>query len=408
MLFIILSIAVGIFNANSARTLNQNAEDRIYYTNGADVVVQANWPSSQVGADGEGSDGFASVSAKEVYYQEPDFKQFTEMEGVESAARVFIEKEAYVEAPLTRKEANKVHIMGIEPYEFGHTAWFRNDLLKYHINDYLNIMNGAPKAVLVSTSLQEKLALNAGDTIRIRWGGQNTTEFTVYAFIDYWPSYNPYRVSAQAVTEIDFVVGNLDYIQMEMIKEPYEVWIKRADGVTDTDINAALDTLDVTLSSVEYSHQEVITAKNDPLLQGLNGMLTLSFVITMIISVIGFLIYWALSIKSRALQFGIFRAMGMSLMSVLGIIIAEQIMISVVAILIGIILGGITSDLFVPMMQLVYNAAQQVPPFIVVASRDDYIKIYAMIGAMLSIGFVTIARIISRIKIAQALKLGED
>ena len=84
------------------------------------------------------------------------------------------------------------------------------------------------------------------------------------------------------------------------------------------------------------------------------------------------------------------------------------IALSVVAIMIGIVLGGITSDLFVPMMQLVYNAAQQIPPFVVVASREDYMKIYALIAAMLLIGLVTISRIISRIKIAQALKLGED
>ena len=49
--------------------------------------------------------------------------------------------------------------------------------------------------------------------------------------------------------------------------------------------------------SVDYLNQEVIEAKNDPLLQGFNGMLTLGFIITMFICVIGFLIYWILSIN---------------------------------------------------------------------------------------------------------------
>ena len=107
---------------------------------------------------------------------------------------------------------------------------------------------------------------------------------------------------------------------------------------------------------------------------------------------VGFLIYWILSIRQRELQFGIFRAMGMSLGKVLGIIVSEQIMISVVSIAVGIILGGITSELFVPMMQMVYAASQQVPPFEVVMQRSDYYKIYAVIGAILAVVFISTAK----------------
>jgi putative ABC transport system permease protein len=42
------------------------------------------------------------------------------------------------------------------------------------------------------------------------------------------------------------------------------------------------------------------------------------------------------------------------------------------------------------------------------ANGADYIKIYAVIGAMISMGFLILWRIISRIKIDQAVKLGED
>ena len=59
--------------------------------------------------------------------------------------------------------------------------------------------------------------------------------------------------------------------------------------------------------------QALITEmKNDPMLQGTNGILTVGFVIVLLLCTVGFLIYWILSIQSRVLQFGIFRAMGMS------------------------------------------------------------------------------------------------
>jgi len=414
MLFIILSIAVGIFNANSARTLNQNAEDRIRYLNGSDIVLDVYWHSNQpISSGGElGGDsslGVPGIGSEALYYSEPNFKQFEDLDGVASAAKVLIKDTGVVKIQKLNKSAGNVKVFGIEPSQFGKTVWFRNDLLPHHINEYLNLINGAPKGVLVSTSLRDQYDLKVGDTITLGWTGQTSVECTIYAFIDYWPGYNPYKeMKDGSIKPVDCVVANLSYLNSKMLKEPYEVWLKRADDATDTQVNESFATLDASLLDVSFSNQEIITAKNDPLLQGLNGMLTLSFIITMIVAAIGFLIYWALSIKGRALQFGIFRAMGMSLLSVIGIIIAEQIMISVVAIMIGIVLGGITSDLFVPMMQLVYNAAQQVPPFIVVASREDYMKIYTLIAAMLLIGLMTISRIISRIKIAQALKLGED
>ena len=83
-------------------------------------------------------------------------------------------------------------------------------------------------------------------------------------------------------------------------------------------------------------------------------------------------------------------------------------MISVVSIIIAILLGGITSDLFVPMLQMVFSSAVQVPQFLVIASRSDYLKIYAVIGCILALGFGILSRILAKMRIDQALKLGED
>jgi hypothetical protein len=79
--------------------------------------------------------------------------------------------------------------------EFAKVSWFRNDLLPYHINDYINLMVDAPKAYLVSSNLREKYKLKEGDTIHISWGDQNYLEGVVYAFVDYWPTYNPNPVA---------------------------------------------------------------------------------------------------------------------------------------------------------------------------------------------------------------------
>ena len=104
----------------------------------------------------------------------------------------------------------------------------------------------------------------------------------------------------------------------------------------------------------------------------------------MFICTIGFLIYWIISMHGRMLQFGIFRAIGMSQKNVIQILILEQLLTSGVAIILGIIIGGIASVLFVPVLQLVFSSVEQVPPFIIIKNREDYLKIYFIIS---SIGF---------------------
>lgn len=403
MMFLVLSIGVGIFSANFARSLNRHGEDSINYALGADVVLTANWSNNaeQIAAEAEAS-GDRNTAKRQVTYIEPDFTPYRQMKTIDAAAKVFIQDKGVVTVgAATSKGMNNVRIMGIDPTDFGRTAWFRNDLLPYHWYEYLNIMVDASKAVLISPDIAETYGLEPGDNIYITWDNQTRAECTVYAVVGYWPGYDTSKHEG-------LVVANLSYLQSRFAKQPYQVWLSRAAGATDTMVNEELGTMDVSIKSVDYANQKIIVLKNDPLLQGINGMLTLSFIITMVITFIGFLIYWVLSIRGRVLQFGIFRAMGMTMRQVLGMIACEQVLISVTSIVVGILLGGIASDLFVPLVQTVYTASGRVLPFLVNGSRSDYWRIYAVLGVMLATGMGVLARTISRTRIDQALKLGED
>ncbi len=409
MIFLILSIAVGIFSANTARTLNQNIEYRLDYAMGADVVLHPYWNT----VPAENPDG--TVIDGENIYIEPAFSNYQEIEGAEAVAKVYTSSDYRVQSSeVSSLSRSNVTVMGIEPASFSKVTWSRDDLFHpYHINNYLELLVDAPRAALVSNSLREQLNLQVGDTIKIATGSQSQTELIVYGFVDYWPSINPYRTGRSSydgeAVRRDFLICNLDFLQSKFTKEPYDVWINKAEGVTDSQIYDYIwSHAELQADEVEYLDQKIIESKNDPLLQGFNGMLTLGFIITMFVCVIGFLIYWILSIKTRTLQFGVLRAMGMSVKNVIGMILCEQGLISLVSILVGIVLGGITSDLFVPMLEMVYSVAEQVPEFVVVASRADYGKIYLIIGLMLVLGIAILSRIIARTKIDQALKLGED
>ena len=429
MLFIILSIAVGLFNANAARTLNQNLEDRICYEIGADVTLAPHWasqtitinqpkvqissvPVSEADAMAHAetraqSSGTAENAITVTTYVKPPDESYMTLEGVESAARVFSSDYGMVRDTAGRyRWVDNVRLLGIEPVDFAHTGWFRDDLLPYHWYHYLNLIVDAPRAALLSRDIADAYDYKVGDSITISWKNENTAEkvgettCTIYGIIDYWPTYDP-------AVHGGCVITNLSLLQTISI-EPYQIWLNKEEGTTDAQILNALREQQLAASQIKYTDQALIALKNDPLLQGLNGMLTLSFIITMLITSIGFLIYWILSIQSRALQFGIFRAIGMSLRGVLGILFMEQLMISVVSILLAIVLGGISSEMFVPMLRLVFSSLTDAPPFLVIATRGDYLKIYAIIGIMLALGLGILSRIVMKLRIDQALKLGED
>ena len=197
MLFIILSISIGVYNADAARTLNQNVEERLRYNIGADVVLQEEWrqisDSGSVIVEGGGAPppGFAAEES-EGRYQEPPFRRFEELPGVAQATPVFYEPDASGRE-FGGDSFSRIALFGIRPREFGEVGWFRSDLLPTHWYHYLNLLSESPAAALISRGLAEESDLEPGDPIYLTWKDQPATLYYVYGIVDYWPGYNPYE-----------------------------------------------------------------------------------------------------------------------------------------------------------------------------------------------------------------------
>ena len=89
-------------------------------------------------------------------------------------------------------------------------------------------------------------------------------------------------------------------------------------------------------------------------------------------------------------------------------LINEQFFISGISIGAGVLVGLISSRLFVPLIQIAYSASDKVIPLEIISSTSDFIRLGAVIGIMLVICMVILGMLISKIRISQALKLGED
>jgi len=408
MIFLIFTMAVGIFSAQSARTINLNNDHMILYRAGADLTFRERWRDNSPGAGGGPGGGPVAMPHRMVYF-EPDFGRFTNFEEVDSLARV---KRRSVNVMRQGSTVNDVQLMAIDTLEFGQTAWYREDLLPVHINHYLNSMAQRADAVLLSDNFRTRFGYSIGDGIIYRDSAGNSARGIIHGFVEHWPGFTPVewvteRTGERVQNEAFLVVSNLGYLQTMWGVMPYEVWM-RTNTPTNRFFYEFADERNLELVFFHDANAAVIASRSDPILQGTNGVLTLGFIVTLLICFTGFLIYWILSIKARVLQFGIFRAMGLSMRDVIGLLINEQLFITLTAVLIGAGVGEIASRLFVPLIQISYSAADQIIPLRIVTDPRDYLNLYGIIGMMIALCLIILGVIISRIKIAQALKLGED
>lgn len=408
MMFLVLTLAIGVLDATTARTINRNVEDRIRYAAGADVTLLEDWPSNKpppsVVVAVPGAPAAPAAPEGRLIYREPDFGKFTRLEGVELATKVFVRRNGF--ADNGRGTYADIVVMGVVPDEFARVAWFSPGLLPHHWHQYLNLLAASPKAMLVSDTLAKRLELAPGESIGLSWEDQDSVDGVIYATVPLWPTWNPYGEGAGGGPGL--VVANLSYLQTALALEPYEVWMKLAAGADVARLYRQLEELEVPLRRIDNAGQALIDAKNDPMLQGTNGTLTLGFVVTMLVSAIGFLITWIIVTQERRMQYGVFRAMGLSRRRVLGMIVWEQLMVSGVAVALGAAIGGIAGGLFVPLLQLTTSAVRQVPPYQVITDPGDYLRVLAVVGVMLAACLAVLGAVVYRLRVAESLKLGEE
>ena len=251
MLFLVITLAIGVFDAKAARTVNRSVEEKIRYATGADVTVREEWPTNRPSAmpSGPGAPGGGDdASLAPIEYREPDFTRYTRLQGVALATKVFRRPDAV--ATLARGTHERAYVMGVVPHEFGVVAWFRPGLLPAHWHQYLNLLAASPSAMLVSEGFARKHGTKTGDTIEITWGDQGYLDGIVYGIVPYWPTWNPHAVVGTGGTR-ELVVANLSYLHAGLALEPYEVWMKLAPGATASDVYRSLADAGVPLLAAE-------------------------------------------------------------------------------------------------------------------------------------------------------------
>ena len=411
--FLVMTIAMGMFNSNMARTINENNRERIEYNLGTDIVLSEQW---KMGA-------YLDKDKKSHwYYEEPDFERYTEnlSNSCKHLTRVIYDDNTTIK--VGGSELPDSVLMGINTKEFGETAELKSGLNDEHWYNYLNSIATVSNGVIISSNLAKEYDLSVGDSITYaRYSPMKTKEpveiaspsGTICAIVDAWPGFNQYtyeKDNSGKVVEKEryLVVANYAYVVSAFGLTPYQIWGQLADG---HDYQEVLDTVEkqgILLKSYQSVDQEVQNMLESPLVLITNGLFSLSFLVAVILCTVGFLIYWITSIKQRELLFGIYRAMGMSMKEINKMLINEQMFSSVLASLAGYGVGAAATALFVKLVAIVYLPESHNIAISIAVNPFDILKLTIVVVVMFIICFIVLRTILKKMNITQALKLGED
>lgn len=409
IMFLILTISIGIYSSTSARIINNNVDEVSAYKCGADVVVYPDWESMSEKAN--------TTNAEEVLHI--SLNDFASIDAFENYTQVTTVDSSRIKSVFDYDWYNEIRIMAIDPYQFSQVVDFRPSLLDIKTDNpihwyyYLNLMQDYPTSVLISRGISERLDIKVGSTLEVdvnQWGTPEekrvpTMNCYVLGILDYWPNYYDGAILTDVTNEL--IVMNRTYLSSVKNDVTYDLWFKLKEGKTSKDALAAFEEKNLMgeISTIKNKSDFIQRGKNDSMTLALNGSLSLGFVATMLISFVGFLLYWIMNMRKRKLQFGILRAMGLSRGKVTFMLTLEHLLTSGVAMLIGILIGNITARLFMPILSQTYTSLL---PLKLSYNIQDTTRIFIIVLAMILIGIAILNVFIRKLKINEAVKIGED
>ena len=394
--FMTLTIALSIFHSSVARSIDTNKVTRVEYGVGADIVIHENWKVTQLNK-------IPPITYK---YYEPDYMAVSDRNNefdIEQKTRVINETNATV-------KKKPVNLMAINTEEFGQIAYMPDNVTPEHWYNYLNRLAQTFNGVIISRNMADQLDYKVGDVISLK---RNTPiddtavvgeyGLVVTDIVDGWPGYQQYNYQTEkgklVVTENYLAVMNYAYAVKGVDLRPYEVWCKGHTNGNPISVKHFANRI--------LSH-EIDDLKNGSEIKIKNIVFTLEVVGALILCAVGFTIYWITSVKSRENLFGIYRAMGISSSETNRMIWIEEFVLTFTSILIGVFSGMLSIYLFTPLFAALYLPEKHAVKLDISFNYSDVLIILGIIVIILIVCNIILGNAIRKLKITDAVKLGED
>jgi len=164
---------------------------------------------------------------------------------------------------------------------------------------------------------------------------------------------------------------------------------------------------DIRVVSMRGSREAIAKEQGRPERTGVFGILSVGFIAAALLTVLGFLLHAFISFRQRYIEFGVLRAIGLSVGQMISFLSLEQMLLIISGTTAGTALGVWVSRLFIPFLQVGTARNIDVPPFVVLIAWDDIAMIYGVFGIMLIGAVGGMIWFLLHLRIFEAVKLGE-
>jgi putative ABC transport system permease protein len=420
LVLLILTLSLSTFTASLAQTLDNHLYDQTYYNVGADVelVELGRTNTIQIGPDGNvtvttstgegtpGAGGDAAATGGGVIEEERwvfvPISEHLKVPEVTAATRIG-EFGAGIQLQGKWSEAK---FIGVDRIDFPRVSFWRRDFAPASLGALMNALAVAPEGVLLPRKFMRENAIRVGDPLPVRissYGQRAEINAIVVGEIDYFPTWYP-----EDPEELPLVIGNLDYFFEQAGGElPYDVWIKTMPSTDYEKMVSDLRQYDISVLDYRASRLRIAQAQRQPERQGLFGVLSVGFLAAALLTVLGFFLYALFSFRRRFIELGTLRAIGLSPGQMTTFLAWELAFVIFLGLGAGTGLGALISNIFIPYLQVGADAKSLTPPFLVEIAWPAIFRIYLLFGLLFVVALVVLAALLLRMKIFQAIKLGE-
>jgi putative ABC transport system permease protein len=403
LLLLSLTVSLATFTASMAVTLDSHLGDQVYYQVGTDLNL------AELGENTEETATTVTLPGQETTTTTTEgtplwlflpVSEHLDVPGVQAAARVG----NYTATANIGGRQQAGRILGIDRIDFPRVAFFRPDFAyNESLGELMNRLAVASDGILVSSSFLTQQGLTVGDPLRLTVGASGDyaeVSFTIVGSLSLFPTLYP--------QDGPFFVANLDHIHNALGGTyPYDVWLATDASVASDTIVQGVRDLGLVVVTAQDARDEIAAEQTRPERQGLFGLLSVGFIAAAALTVIGFLVYAVVSFQRRFIELGMLRAIGLSTRQMAAYLAGEQAALILTGVGLGSALGVWASTLFIPYFQVGDGKTALVPPFIVQVAWQQLGLILVIFGAMFVVAVVVLAVLLTRMRVFEAVKLGE-
>ena len=413
LVLLILTLSLSTFTASLAQTLDAHLYDQTYYQIGSDAFLvelgQTAAPQATEGEDAAEAESTTATTAA------PGESPITENRWV------FVPVGEHLNVPeilgatrigdfsgsiQAQGQWQEARYLGIDRLDFPKVAYWRHDFASASLGSLMNSLAIAPDGVLLNTDFMRANAIQVGDPIQVRvtsYGQRAEMTLTVVGDFRHFPSWYPTEEEA-----LPLMVGNLDYYyEMAGGEVPYNVLVKTTPGADMNQVIRDLRQYDITVLDVRDSRERIATEQRKPERQGLFGVLSVGFLAAALLTVLGFFLYALFSFRRRFIELGTLRAIGLSPFQMTTFLAWELAFVVLMGLGAGTVIGALVSNIYIPYLQVGNTPQAVTPPFLVEIAWPAILRIYILFGTLFVVALSVLAGLLLRMKIFQAIKLGE-